>query len=91
MAEQNGWLLTKDWAEYTSIDPVMSLPSFSDKNMIDARRFLLDQIRVKSKIKRIVTATKQGRLVEATNEVKKMLMDFPQTVRRLYNLLRHRV
>ncbi|MEM2779684.1 MAG: radical SAM protein [Candidatus Bathyarchaeia archaeon] len=40
MAEQNGWLLTTEWENYTARDPVTSLPGFSCNDMKKAFMYL---------------------------------------------------
>lgn len=88
MAEQNNWIITKDWSKYTSVDPIMSLDEFTDKDMKIARRYLLDQVQVRGKMGRIISAISERRLGDAAREMKTAILDFPNNLWRVYNLVR---
>ena len=42
MAEENNWLLTKDWSKYTLFEPVFSMPNFTSESIQYLRFFLVD-------------------------------------------------
>ena len=88
MAERNNWLITKDWNKYTTVDPIMSSDRFTDKDMRSARRYLLDQIEVREKIGRIISAIEERKFQDASMEFKTALLDLPRNLWRLYNMVR---
>jgi len=91
MAEDEGWLITKDWARYTSIDPVMSFKNFRAEDMRNARRYLLDQRYARRRIQRISTLVKQGRIRLAAREIQTIFADTPHNLQRVSNMIRHRL
>jgi radical SAM superfamily enzyme YgiQ (UPF0313 family) len=91
MAERNNWIITKDWSKYTTVDPIMSLDGFTDKDMKSARRYLLDQARIKGKTDRIISAIREHRLHDATREFEIVIRDFPNNIWRVYNLVRSKL
>jgi len=91
MAEQKGWLITEDWARYTSIDPVMSFKNFSAEDMRNARRYLLDQRDAKRRIQEISTLIKEGRIRLAAREFQTIIGDIPGNLQRISNMIRNRL
>jgi radical SAM superfamily enzyme YgiQ (UPF0313 family) len=87
MAEREKWLVSNDWSSYTSVDPIMSFSNFSSEDMKRARRYLLDQVSVEGKIRRITLAVKEHRFQDALLEVKTMIADYKNNIWRLYNLI----
>jgi len=88
IAKKNKWLISEDWTQFTSINPLMSFENFSHKEMVMARRFLLDQKRVRKKIKRVIKALKEHKFSDLLKEFEASLIDFPTDVWRIYNLLK---
>jgi len=86
--KKNKWLISEDWTQFTSINPLMSFENFSHKEMVMARRFLLDQKRVRKKIKRVIKALKEHKFSDLLKEFEASLIDFPTDVWRIYNLLK---
>lgn len=87
MAERKNWLISKDWSIYTSVDPIMSFNGFSSEDMKRARRYLLDQVNIEGKIKRITNAIKEHRFQDALLEIKPMIFDYKNNIWRLYNVI----
>jgi anaerobic magnesium-protoporphyrin IX monomethyl ester cyclase len=40
MAKREGWLITDDWKNFSTSTPVMKLPTFSDRDMKEAQRYI---------------------------------------------------
>lgn len=90
LAVKNGWIKVEDWKSYTGGEPVMDLPGFSGKDMIDARRYLLDQGILGRKIARTAQAFRNHQFRSGFMEIGAVLFDLPQEVSRVYNLIRPR-
>lgn len=69
MAEENNWLLTKDWSQYTLFEPVFSMPDFTQEDMREAFSYLLLQLRVKKRKDKIAKALKNLELGVVAREV----------------------
>ena len=91
MAKRHGWLVTEDWSQYTTVDPVMSYENFTAEEMKMARRYLLDRGRIEEKVQRIISALKGGRFGDAMAEIRTVFLEPSESLWRLYNLVRCRL
>jgi len=59
MAKEKNWLITEDWSRYTTSQPVMALPNFSDENMREAQRYLYGVFLYTCRLDEIVKTAKK--------------------------------
>lgn len=59
LAKEKNWLLTEDWNKYTTSQPVMALPDFSEEDMREAQRYLYGVFLFNSRLSDLVKAAKR--------------------------------
>jgi anaerobic magnesium-protoporphyrin IX monomethyl ester cyclase len=87
MAEENKWLLTKDWSKYTLFNPVFSMPGFSDKDMKEAHSFLYRQYAINKEKADITEAFRKRDLKTLT---KKLVSDIPKFFAQIPKVIKSR-
>jgi radical SAM superfamily enzyme YgiQ (UPF0313 family) len=88
MAEENNWLLTRDWSKYTLFEPVFSMPGFTDKDMKKAHNYIYLQLAIKKEKDEIFNALKN---LELRTFAKKSTLNVYRLVRQLPTILRNAV
>jgi len=83
-AEENKWLLTKDWSKYTLFEPVFSMPKFTAKDMKEAHAYLYlqygiyrERLETLDALRRLEIITLAKKLARAT----RLLPHVPSLVR----------
>lgn len=88
MAEENGWLLTKDWEKYTLFNPVLSYPEFTNKDIMDARRYLYRQLTIHGRMQKIVGDLRNLKMTEAA---KTAVSNIPVFLKNLPSIVKNKL
>lgn len=87
MAEEKGWLLTKDWSKYTLFEPVFSMPGFSAKDMKEAHSFLYRQYAISKEKREIAEAFRKK---DVKTLAKKFASNVPKVLGQIPRIIREK-
>lgn len=69
MAEENQWLLTKDWSKYTLFEPVFTMPRFTARDMKEAHAYLHRQYFIDKEKMEMLNDLRKLKLVALTKKL----------------------
>lgn len=81
MAEQNNWILTRDWNKYGLSSAVMSMPTFTNQDMEKAQEYLVSEASFKRQWKIMINDLQHVRLGKIANDV---LLNLPEMPKQVY-------
>ena len=88
LAKSRNWLITENWDEYTTSQPVMALPNFSVEDMKEAKHYLYGVFLYTSRLNRLMTTAKKHNLLKLCRTLVKNL---PQIGMGIYFIVRFAV
>jgi len=87
-AEENSWLLTKDWSKYTLFEPVFDMPNFTAKDMKEAHSYLYLQYSINKEKMEMLEAFHKFQIATLA---KKLASNTPKLLSQLPNIIRDRL
>lgn len=88
MAEENNWLLTKDWSKYTLFEPVFSMPNFTSDDMKEAHSYLYLQYAINKEKMEMLNAFHN---LEFATLAKKLASNIPKLLSRLPSIIQNKM